>query len=131
MAEVSFNQFTQQIKNAASAVQKQIPLNPEQAKTDKSEWLYRQLEEQIKRFQNKLSADQEVGVMLAGFGQPVVMSLERVGFQYPDVISFWGSVNRSAAQLIQQIGQLSYMLIALNAPDHSPARRIAFGMGEG
>lgn len=94
-----------------------------------ADWKYEKLKEQIIEFQENLSDDVDVYIQLASFGQSIYMIVDEIGYQNPDLLYFFGTVNGNEAQLIQHISQLSFLLMTQPKlePERSP-RRIGFHM---
>ncbi len=96
-----------------------------------ADWKYEKLVEQIKVFQNDLPDDDDVCVALASFGEMLLMEVESISYQNPDLLYFYGKIKGNAAQLIQHISQLNFVLMAVKKTEpERPARRIGFGNGE-
>ena len=55
------------------------------------------------------------------------MFVDDIGYQNPDIMYFYGTVNGNQAQLIQHVSQLNFMLMAVpkDLPERKP-RRIGF-----
>ena len=89
-----------------------------------ADWKYEKIQEQIEEFQKNLSFDYDVCIQLASFGHSITMYVEEIGYQNPDILYFWGTVNDNKAQLIQNAAQLSFMLLAVpkKNPDEKPHR---------
>lgn len=93
-----------------------------------ADWMYEKIMKQISEFESKLDSDSEVAVRLASFGSSILMSIEDIGFQNPDLLYFYGMVDGKPAQLIQHINQLNFLLWSVPKLDpQQPARRIAIG----
>ena len=92
-----------------------------------ADWKYECLIEQIQEFQNNLTDDLDVCVQFASFGQTVFMLVDNIGYQNPDMLFFYGTVNGRSAQLIQHVSQLNFLLLAQpkDNPEEKP-RRIGF-----
>ena len=92
-------------------------------------WKYKKLVEQIGKFEDSLDQDHEVVIRLAAFGTSILMAVEDIGYQNPDMLYFYGKVNGGSAQLIQHISQLNFLLLAAQKPDpDKPPRRIGFAL---
>ena len=92
-------------------------------------WKYKKLIEQIRKFEASLDQNHEVAIRLASFGTSILMSVEDLGYQNPDVLYFYGKVNGEEAQLIQHASQLNFLLLAVQKPDpKKPPRRIGFAL---
>ena len=90
-------------------------------------WKYKKLVEQIKSFESNLDQEHEVAIRLASFGTSILMSVENIGYQNPDMLYFYGKVNGEDAQLVQHTSQLNFLLLAIQKPDpQKPPRRIGF-----
>lgn len=92
-----------------------------------ADWKYEVLKEQIEDFQSDLSDDLDVCVQLAYFGSNIVMFVDEIGYQNPDLLYFHGTYNGQRAQLIQNAAQLNFLLLAVpkTEPEKKP-RRIGF-----
>lgn len=81
----------------------------------------------IKKFQDKLDDEHEVGLQLASFGQSILLNVTGVGYSNPSLIHFYGYYNDNKAHLIQHINQLNFLLLSVPKTDpEKPARRIGF-----
>jgi len=101
-----------------------------EAPDDKSlaEWTYERLVGYINDFEATLDDEHEVGARLVSFGDSVTFHIEDIGFWGPDIITFVGKADDgSNIQLIQNISQLSVLLIAMKKEDDEP-RRIGFDL---
>ncbi len=101
------------------------------SKFDRAEWKYEVLRREIEDFQNGLTDAYDVCVKLASFGTNVLMSVDEIGYQNPDILFFYGTVEGNPAQLIQHSSQLNFMLLAM--PKREPGakpRRIGFQISE-
>lgn len=92
-----------------------------------ADWKYEKLMEEIEAFQSNLSDEYDVCAQLAAFGTSILMYVTDIGYQNPDILYFYGSVNGNEAQLIQHMSQLNFLLMAIKKeePDRPP-RRIGF-----
>jgi hypothetical protein len=92
-----------------------------------ADYQYEILMEAIKEFEDQLDDSQEVGVLLASFGQSIVMQVTNIGYSNPSLIHFHGFVNGKKSELIQNVNQLSFLLTSVAKSDpNKPARRIGF-----
>jgi len=87
---------------------------------------YEHIAKEIEKFQNTLDSEHEVGLMLASFGQTVMMAVEDIDYQNPNLLYFYGTIDGSPAQLIQHLNQLNFVLTAVSRQPELPARRIGF-----
>ncbi len=110
----------------------QLPLPPSVAKRpleqkSPAEWAYERLVLYIKKFEEQLDAEHEVGLGFAG-GDVGVMRIQGIGFFAPDILTFYGTdMTGARTQLVQHVSQLNVMLRA--APrenEESAANRIGF-----
>src|SRR6266851_4867095 len=91
-----------------------------------AKWTYTRLGECIKQFEDELDNDHEVGARLVSFGQAVVFHIESLGYYGPDIITFYGTNEAGErVQLIQNVSQLSVLLVAVKKQQEKP-RRIGF-----
>lgn len=89
------------------------------------------LSNQIKEFQDSLDDEHEVGMLLASFGQSILLSVTKIGYTNPSIIHFHGFVNGNNAHLIQHVNQLNFLLTSVpkESPE-KPPRRIGFDTSE-
>ncbi|MDR6999640.1 DUF6173 family protein [Neobacillus niacini] len=89
---------------------------------------YRKIIEMINDFEASLNHDEEVGVRLISFGQTVQFHIEDLSYYNPSLIAFIGRLpNGSKVKLIQNVDQISFLLMALpKLNEDAPARRIGF-----
>lgn len=78
-----------------------------------ADWKYEILQEQIEEFQSDLSDDLDVCVALTSFGQSMIMQVDDIGYQNPDMLFFYGYINGNKTQLIQHSSQLNFMLMTV------------------
>lgn len=100
-----------------------------QSQKSPAEWAYERVILYIKKFEEQLDSDHEVGMGFAGSDQGA-LHIMGVGFFEPDIITFYG-VDPSGArtQLVQHVSQLNVMLKA--APKmQETAARIGFKLAE-
>ena len=94
-----------------------------------ADWKYEKIVEQIRDFEAELDDEHEVALHLASFGTSMVMAVTDIGYQNPDMLYFYGTVNGQVAQLIQHISQLNFLLLAVKkAVPSAPPRRIGFAL---
>lgn len=89
---------------------------------------YETLMEEIKAFQEELSDDLDVMVKLVSFGESMILSIDTIGYQNPDILFFYGTnTDGNPIELIQHMSQLSFLLLAVNRTNTStPPHRIGF-----
>ena len=88
---------------------------------------HRKLMKMIKDFEETLSDNEEVALMLASFGQSIVLAVEDIGFYNPSQLRFYGKVNGKDSVLIQHVSQLNLLLTSTpKAIPDKPPRRIGF-----
>ena len=96
-----------------------VPISP-------AESTYDRLREYIHKFEADLDDDHEVGAKLVSFGAGVTFHIMGLGYYAPDIISFYGiGEDGQRFQLIQNVNQLSVLLIAMEKLEEKP-RRIGF-----
>jgi hypothetical protein len=94
--------------------------------TNPARWTHKRLGEYVKDFESNLDDDHEIGARLVSFGNTVVFHIEDIGYYGPDIITFHGfNENGERVQLIQNISQLSVLLVAVKKMSDKP-RRIGF-----
>ncbi|MBC6981080.1 DUF6173 family protein [Caulobacter sp. 17J80-11] len=100
------------------------------AKANPAEWTFERLCRMIEDFENKLSADEEIGATIVGAPGEGAFRVDDIGFWGPDLIMFYGKNQHGrAVRLIQHYQQLSVLLSALPREEEArPARRIGFAL---
>lgn len=117
------------LRNNAAISTAHIPRIPESA-TNPARWTHTRLGEYVRDFESKLDDTQEIGARLVSFGSTVVFHIQSVGYYGPDIITFHGvNENGERVQLIQNISQLSVLLVAMKKINEKP-RRIGFTWDE-
>jgi hypothetical protein len=89
--------------------------------------VFRHILATVREFQAKLQPDEELGLQIANFGLPTQLHVRTIGYADPNIVEFFGALaNGENAQLIQHIGQLNLMLIAVPPLPKEKAYRIGF-----
>lgn len=89
--------------------------------------IYRNIMEQIQRFERNLDDEHEVMVKLASFGQSITMAVEHIGYSEPHTLIFHGYMGEQPATLIQHMSQLNFLLLASKREDpEEPKTPIGF-----
>lgn len=93
-----------------------------------AKWTHKRIAEYIQSFEEDLDDDHEIGARLVSFGQTIVFHIQDIGYYGPDIITFHG-VNEQGerVQLIQNISQLSVLLVAMKKLGDKP-KRIGFDL---
>lgn len=108
-----------------------MPVRPEitrilESTSNPAKSTHKRLGEYVKEFESKLDDEHEIGARLVSFGNAVVFHIEDIGFYGPDIITFHGfNEKKERVQLIQNISQLSVLLVAVKNMGDKP-RRIGF-----
>jgi len=77
----------------------------------------------INSFERNLDQEHEVGARLVSFGSTVTFHIQDIGYYGPDIITFYGiNEHDEEIQLIQNISQLSVLLIAMKKLGGQPVR---------
>ncbi len=94
-----------------------------------ADYQYEILKESIRAFEASLDENHEVAFLLASFGQSVLFNVTAIGYSNPSLLHFFGFVDGKKAELVQNINQLNFLLMAVHKdePDR-PARRIGFNV---
>ena len=96
-----------------------------------AQWAYERIIMYIKKFEETLDNDHEVGMGFAG-GDTGVIKIEGLGFFDPDIVTYYGTNGAGAkTQLIQHVSQLNVMLTA--SPKHvdqDEPQRIGFQLAK-
>lgn len=96
-----------------------------------AKYSYEVIMDSIRAFQDNLDNDHEVAVQLASFGHSVTMNVAEVGYKNPNILIFYGYIGNDWAELIQNMSQLNFLLIAVKkAIPNKPPRRIGFASQE-
>jgi hypothetical protein len=94
------------------------------AKASTAKEFYDRLNSEIKRFDESLDEQHEVGVKLVTFGQSVTFHVTRLGYQNPSLIFFYGvTADDDRVQLIQHVSQISFVLLAMDKPSPEEPKR--------
>ncbi|MDE0983390.1 MAG: DUF6173 family protein [Yoonia sp.] len=100
-------------------------------KKSPAQWAYERIIMYIKKFEETLDNDHEVGLGFAG-GDAGVIKIEGLGYFDPDIVTYFGTNGAGAkTQLIQHVGQLNVMLTA--SPKHidqAEPNRIGFQLAQ-
>ncbi|MCK4349948.1 MAG: hypothetical protein KAX13_03775, partial [Candidatus Krumholzibacteria bacterium] len=93
-----------------------------------AKWTYERLAKYIQEFESSLDDNHEIGARLVSFGTKIVFHIENIGYHGPDIITFYGIDDSGQnVQLIQNISQLSVLLVAVKKTGKEP-RRIGFSL---
>ena len=96
-----------------------------------ADWKYEKLKEQIEELQENLPDTVDVCIQLASFGESILMIVDDIGYQNPDLLYFYGTVNGNEAQLIQHISQLNFLLVTQPKPEpQAKPKRIGFAIDD-
>lgn len=92
-----------------------------------ADFKYEKIKEEVESFQNSLTDEFDVMVQMASFGKEIIMVVEDIGYQNPDILYFWGTIHGQKAQLIQHQSQLNFLLLACKKEDpKAKPHRIGF-----
>jgi len=95
-----------------------------------AQWTYERLVKHIQEFEANLDEDHEIGARLVSFGSDLKFHIEDMGYHGPDIITFYGKNDLGEdVQLIQNVSQLSVLLVAMKKVDEKP-KRIGFMLEE-
>lgn len=112
----------------------QAPLPPEmaaRAPSEKSpaEWAYERLILYVRKFEEQLDADHEIGMGFAGSGTGTV-HIQGIGFFAPDFVTFYGMDDGGTkTQLVQHVTQINVALKAVPKRQETPSR-FGFALAE-
>jgi hypothetical protein len=68
----------------------------------------------VKKFEDELDADHEIGARLVSFGNSITIHVQGVGYSAPSLLTFTGVTEKGdKVKLIQHVTQLSFLLVAL------------------
>lgn len=91
-----------------------------------AEWAYERLGKMVKDFEATLDDEHEIGAGLVSFGASTEFHVVSIGFWGPDIVTFYGVNDKGErVQLIQNVSQLSVLLIAKQKLGEKP-RRIGY-----
>lgn len=100
-------------------------------KKSAAQWAYERIIMYIKKFEETLDNDHEVGLGFAG-GDAGVIKIEGLGYFDPDIVTYFGTNGAGAkTQLIQRVSQLNVMLTS--SPKHidqAEPNRIGFQLAQ-
>lgn len=69
------------------------------------------LEAHIKRFDESLDSDHEVGIKLVSFGQNITFHVSKLSYHNPSLIFFIGFTEEGrSVELVQHVSQISFLL---------------------
>ena len=92
-----------------------------------AEYKFEILRVEIEEFQKNLSDEYDVAIALASFGNNTIMQVTEIGYQNPDILYFYGTIDGNTVQLIQHMSQLNFMLMATKKEDEEKEpNRIGF-----
>lgn len=81
----------------------------------------------IADFESNLGPEQEVAIKLSSFGKEITINVSALGYHNPNIITFIGTVDGSHCELVQNVNQLNFLLLAVPKIDKLlPAKRIGF-----
>jgi hypothetical protein len=79
---------------------------------------YERLVNYIVEFEAELKDDEEVGARLVNFGEGITIHIDDIGYNNPSLICFYGRDSKEQeVQLIQNVGQISILLIKVKRTD--------------
>lgn len=101
------------------------------AQKSPAQWAYERVIMYIKKFEETLDNDHEVGLGFAG-GDAGVIKIEGLGYFDPDIVTYYGTNGAGAkTQLIQHVSQLNVMLTASPKQiDQAEPTRIGFRLAQ-
>lgn len=85
-----------------------------------ADYQYEVITEAVLNFQKQLDDSQDVALLLASFGQTVLMQVTSIGYSNPSLIHFFGYVNGRESELIQHVNQISFLITS--TPKDDPTR---------
>jgi hypothetical protein len=93
-----------------------------------SKGAFEKLVEQVQEFESGLKSDEDVAVYLASFGASMLMTVEKISFEYPLLIIFEGVLDTGQpGKVVQHFSQLSFILTTVRREDSSsPRKKIGF-----
>lgn len=100
----------------------------EQLERGNANILYEQLVKRIKKFDESINEDFEVGVKLVCYGNAFQFYLTGLGYQNPYLMIFKGVLeDGSPIELLQHVSQINFVLIKLKKQEpEKPKRKIGF-----
>lgn len=92
-----------------------------------AKWMFDRLVWYIKRFEQNLDNEHEIGMRLVNFGSGASFHIEAIDCDEPDLFCFYGKdSNGQNVELIQNVSQLNVLLVAMKISSEKPPRRIGF-----
>ena len=68
----------------------------------------------VKKFEEDLDGDHEIGARLVSFGNAITIHVQGVGYSAPSLLSFTGVTDKGdKVNLVQHVSQLSFLLVAV------------------
>jgi len=93
---------------------------------------HERLEKMVRDFEKELDSSSEVGVRLVSFGQVLTFHLASIGYWNPLLITFEGETdNGEPVKLIQNVSQISILLMRLPRRADRERKPIGFGSSDG
>ncbi|MDA9789506.1 DUF6173 family protein [Amylibacter sp.] len=88
-----------------------------------ADWMHERIVRSINDFEQELDSESEVGLRLANFEGVGLIYIDDVGYWNPNIIKFYGKTSNGAnAELLQHVGQLNFLLLALPKVNEVPKR---------
>ena len=111
---MGFNLPVYNVGNSLKNLQQNIPIS--KYENGHADIFYKQLVEEIKKFDKELDKTNEVGVRLLSYGNTLQFHIINIniGYQNPYLIYFYGELeDGSPIRLVQHVSQISFVLIAM------------------
>jgi hypothetical protein len=123
------------IHTDATKLLRAVPVSPvvENALGERASRICDRLIVEIRRFNEGLDQEHEVGVCLANFGRDCTIHLRELLCADPSLIYLRGETESGdAVQLMQHVSQVNLLLVAVRrSKPNEPKRQIGFGMAAG
>ncbi len=84
------------------------------------------LQKHIKKFEETLDSEHEVGILLTNFGQSILMQVTEISYEESVLMVFRGYVKGTYSTLIQHVSQLNFLLTSIPKEPDRPKRTIGF-----
>lgn len=78
-----------------------------------ADYQYEKIMDEIRDFEKELDDEHEIAMMLASFGQNILLHVIDIAYANPTILYFYGYVNGKPSTLIQHVSQLNFLLTAV------------------
>lgn len=102
---------------------KRLERDADDARAGLAHTMYDALAAQMKKFEDSLANDEEVGAALASFGTQVTISVRSIEYRNPHLMIFKGEApDGKLVELVQHTSQVNLLLVRMKVTDRKPHR---------